>query len=238
MRSPVSRPYNVWTMGTSDVIRRKAAREWDRIMAHPFVCGLGDGSLPVDRFAFFLRQDYLFLIDYARVLAIAAAKAPDPHGMGHFADLLHETLATEMDLHRKYCAGFGITPRALERTRPVPGTVTYAKFLVSAAYEGSIAELTAALLPCMWSYSEIGVTLAKTGDLSDRNPYASWIKTYASDEFRALSDWLQSYLDHLAPRPSRRERQRLEELFLMSCRCELAFWEMGWTRQGWPREGR
>lgn len=219
-------------MTTSELLKTKAAREWGLIMAHPFVRGLGDGSLSLARFTFFLRQDYLFLIDYSRVLAIAAAKAPDLDGMRRFSGLLHETLHAEMDLHRGYCASFGISSRALENTRAALGTVAYTRFLVSVGYEGAIAELVAALLPCIWTYAEIGATLAQTGDTSDQNPYARWIKTYASDEFHVLSEWLRGYLDRLAPRPSPRERKRLEQVFRMSCRCELAFWEMAWTKAG------
>ena len=121
------------TMAVSDTLRQRADRVWRRIITHPFVRGLGDGSLPLDRFTFFLRQDYLFLIDYSRVLAIASAKAPDLDGMTRFADLMHATLTSEMALHREYCAGFGISPQQLERTRVAPGTSAYTRYLLSVA---------------------------------------------------------------------------------------------------------
>ena len=207
---------------------------WAKIIAHPFVRGLGDGSLSLDRFTFFLRQDYLFLIDYSRVLAIASAKARDLDGMTRFAELMHATLTVEMELHRNYCAGFGVSTRQLERTRMAPGTSAYARYLLSVAYEGSIEEIAAALLPCLWGYSEIGLDLARTGDTSDKNRYASWIQTYAAEDFCRLSDWLRGYLDTLAKAPSRAQRRRLEELFLASSRYEYLFWEMGYNKERWP----
>ena len=91
-------------MSLSDDLRRHAGPVWDRIFSHPFVTGLGDGTLPLESFKFYLVQDYRFLIDYSRVLAVASAKAPDLEGMTRFAGLLHATLAEEMDLHRRYCA--------------------------------------------------------------------------------------------------------------------------------------
>ena len=105
-------------MGLSDELRSHAGSVWDRIFSHPFVAGLGDGTLPLESFKFYLVQDYRFLIDYSRVLAVASAKAPDLEGMTRFAGLLHATLAEEMDLHRRYCAGFGISAAAISVTDP------------------------------------------------------------------------------------------------------------------------
>jgi len=221
-------------MGLSDELRRHAGPVWDRIFSHPFVAGLGDGTLPLESFKFYLVQDYRFLIDYARVLAVASAKAPDLEGMTRFAGLLHATLAEEMDLHRRYCAGFGIAAAELEHAEIAPGTAGYTNYLLSIAYQGSVMETAAALLPCQWGYYEIGRKLADEGDTSDSNPYAEWIRTYAADDFKALSDWLRGYLDQLGQEVSATERSRLEEVFLMSSRYEYQFWEMGLSREQWP----
>ena len=223
-------------MGLSDELRRHAGPIWDRIFRHPFVTGLGDGTLPLESFKFYLVQDYRFLIDYARVLAVASAKAPDLEGMTRFAGLLHATLAEEMDLHRRYCAGFGISAAELERAEIAPGTAGYTNYLLSVAYQGTAMEIAAALLPCQWGYYEIGRKLAAEGDTSESNPYAEWIRTYASDEFKALSDWLRGYLDQLGREASAAERARLDEVFLMSSRYEYRFWEMGLSRNDGRRD--
>jgi len=46
------------------------------ILDHSFVTGVGDGTLPVEMFKHYVTQDYVYLIDYSRVLALASAKAP------------------------------------------------------------------------------------------------------------------------------------------------------------------
>ena len=48
----------------------------ERILEHPFLVGLTDGSLPRDAFARYLIQDGLYLADYARSLALCGARAP------------------------------------------------------------------------------------------------------------------------------------------------------------------
>src|SRR5215210_7670020 len=109
----------------SEYLRRVAERIWAAQHAHPFVRGIGDGTLDLDRFAFWVRQDYLFLIEYARLFGLAAARAPDLTTMARFADLLQATVRTEMDLHRGYAARFGIGLEELEREPMAPTTRGY-----------------------------------------------------------------------------------------------------------------
>src|SRR5947208_8485913 len=99
----------------TDLLRRVVDPIWAAQHEHPFVRGIGDGSLDVERFGFWIRQDYLFLIEYCRLFGLAAARAPDLDTISHFADLLQATARTEMDLHRSYAARFGIGLDALER---------------------------------------------------------------------------------------------------------------------------
>ncbi|MGH3990814.1 MAG: hypothetical protein ACRDTZ_26380, partial [Pseudonocardiaceae bacterium] len=78
--------------GPSADLRTAAGEIWDAQHRHPFVRGIGDGTLDLERFRFWIRQDYLFLIEYSRLLALATARAPDVDTMRRFADLVHETL--------------------------------------------------------------------------------------------------------------------------------------------------
>ena len=218
----------------SDRLRRRAAPVWRRTFAHPFVRGIGNGTLPPDRFRFYLAQDYVFLVEYCRVLGLAAAKAPDLETMGRFADLLHATLRAEMDLHRAAARRFGLTPAALERTRPAPTCHAYTRHLLHVAATGSLAEVVASLLPCQWGYSEIGRRLQRRGLPRRRPLYAEWIRTYASPEFAALAEWLRGLTDRLARGAGAAERRRMADLFLTSSRYEHAFWEMSYRKERWP----
>jgi thiaminase/transcriptional activator TenA len=158
---------------------RRASAIWEPQHQHPFVRGIGDGALTLDRFQFWLRQDYVFLIGYSRLLALAAARSPDLETMIRFATLLKETVDTEMRLHRSYAGEFDISPEYLEREPPAPVTRAYTDFLLRVAATGDFAELAAALLPCMWAFSEIGQRLAAQPAPGD-NRYAKWIATYSS----------------------------------------------------------
>lgn len=217
----------------SDYLRRVADPIWAAQHAHPFVRGIGDGTLPLDRFRCWVRQDYLYLIDYARVFAAGALRAPDLATTTTFAELLHATLKTEMDLHRSYAAEFGITPAELEAERKAPTTQGYTDFLLRVATLGDFDEFAAALLPCMWGFCEIGERLAARGLPGDPR-YAKWIAMYSAPEFAELTRWCRDLVDRLADGASPAARQRMEEAFLTSSRYELAFWEMAWTLEAWP----
>ncbi len=214
-------------------LRQKAAGIWEAEHQHPFVRGIGDGTLSLEKFKFWVRQDYVFLIEYARLLALAAARSPDLETMTCFATLLKETVETEMNLHRAYAAEFGISLDELERELPAPVTRGYTDFLLRVASMGDFAELAAALLPCMWAFSEIGQHLTAQLAPSDQR-YAKWIAMYSSREFAELAQWCRDLLDRLAAALPERDLQKLEAAFLTSSRYEWLFWDMAWKMEGWP----
>jgi thiaminase/transcriptional activator TenA len=188
-------------------LREAAAPAWEAQHSHPFVRGIGDGTLPEDRFRFYVRQDYLFLIDYGRLLSLAAARAPRLEWMRRFAGLAQSVLETEMDLHREFAARWGITTEQLESERAAPATDAYCDFLLRTAALGDFAELVAALLPCMWSYAEIGQRLAGAGP-PEHERYAEWIAMYASDEFADLAAWCRELTEALRRDPETAPRGR------------------------------
>ena len=217
----------------TDRLRQKAAGIWEAQHQHPFVRGIGDGTLDLERFKFWLRQDYVFLIQYARLLGLTAARSPNLETMTRLAGLLKETLETEMGLHRAYAAEFGIILQELERVQSAPATQAYSDFILRVAAKGDFGDLSAALLPCMWAFSEIGQRLAKQPGPRD-NRYARWIAMYSSPEFAELAQWCRELLDNLAAELPERELKKLEEAILISSRYEWQFWEMAWKMERWP----
>ncbi len=194
---------------------------------------MGEGSLPVEKFRYYMMQDYVYLIDYSRVLALASARAPDLETMGWFAQLLDETLNTEMDLHRIYCAEFGISRQRLEDTRPAPTTIGYTSFLLKVAHQGTFGELVAALLPCQRGYWEIGEYLACRGEPREAPLYGQWIHMYSSAEFAALAQHIRGLADHLGNQAGPVEQEAMKEAYLTSLRFEHMFWDMAYNLDGW-----
>jgi thiaminase/transcriptional activator TenA len=217
----------------SDELRAAAAPIWEAQHNHPFVRGIADGTLPKDRFVEWVKQDYVFLVEYCRLFAFAAGRAPDFETLVAFADLLVATANGEMNLHRRLAADLGISTADLEAVEPSPTTQGYTDFLVRTATTGDFAELAAALLPCMWGFSEIGQRLAARPRPADPQ-YAAWIESYADPEFAKLADWCRALVDRLAEAAPPRTRARMTRAFLTSSRYELLFWSSAWAGDSWP----
>ncbi len=220
-------------MAFTDELYDAAGEIWTAQLAHPFVRGLGDGSLAEERFRRWVLQDYRYLKEFARIFAWAAAKAERLESMGWYASVLDMTLNTEMELHREYAARFGLTPEDLEAEPMWPTTRAYTDFLVRTAADGDMLELLAALLPCAWGYCHIGRALAED-DPPDDQRYADWIAQYASEEFAEATEWLRGKMDRLAEHAGPEKRKRLTEIFVLSSRYEWMFWEMCWQGEEWP----
>jgi thiaminase/transcriptional activator TenA len=214
-------------MRFSAELRAASADVWDAQHAHPFVRGIGDGTLDAARFRFFVRQDYRFLIEYGRLLALGAARAPRLAEMRRFAALAQSVLETEMALHVGFAERWEISADELEAEPMAPATAGYTDFLLRTAALGDYAELVAALLPCMWGYAEIGERLAARG-VPDHPGYAAWIATYADPEFQALAEWARELTDAAGADAGAGAAARMHAAFRMSSELELAFWESAW----------
>ena len=202
------------------------------ILEHPFITGIGDGSLPVDRFKYYVIQDYVYLIDYSRALAVASARAIDLQDMSWFAGLLDETLNQEMALHRSYCQEFGINLQELESVEPASTTKSYTNFLLKTAYQGSFGELVASLLPCQWGYWEIGDHLLKRGLPTSAPLYAQWIKMYTSEEFTELAHQIREMADRIGGGAGLAEQAAMRQAYTDSVRLEHRFWDMAYGLEG------
>ncbi len=174
---PLSR--TLWTLNA----------DWaERILAHPFVRGLGNGALPVERFKDYVAQDAYFLEAFARAYAFCLAHSTSRDDLCGFAELIAGVLE-ELKLHSTYAARWKVD---LAGVVPSDAARAYVDFLLETARRGRLGETVAAMTPCMRLYAFVGQTLART----DVAPlYAEWVKTYADPGFEALAARLEALLD-------------------------------------------
>ena len=212
----------------TDRMRAAAEGIWRECLEHPFVRGIGDGSLPVEKFRYFMLQDYLYLFDYARVFALGVVKARDPELMRTFASNVEATLNGEMNIHRAYMKRLGITEEQVFSVKPALDNLSYTHYMLAVAEAGGPMEIVAAILACSWSYAEIGAALNAIPGAAAHPFYGEWIQGYASEEYSAVNAALIELMNALAEGCSEAQYRRLEEIFVNCSRYEKGFWDMAW----------
>ena len=208
--------------------------DWLGYVDHDFVRGLADGSLPEAGFRHYLVQDYLFLIHFARAYALAAYKGETLDDIGNAMRACSAIVDTEMGLHVKFCAGWGIGEDVMAATEEAAATMAYTRYVLERGLAGDLLDLHIALAPCVLGYAEIGLTLAHDpATRRDGNPYADWIDMYAGDDYQVVAREAAAFIETLARRRGAGARlPSLRKTFNQATRLEIAFWQQGMAAAG------
>lgn len=221
-------------MSFCESLRADCGEVWDALHVHPFIRELATGALDPDRFRFYCEQDLFFLPALARSVAIGIAHSHRDAEMRAFAEEVAVVVGREVENQQELLrrvVELGAADRGGHHAA-APATVAYSGFLVSTAGRGGPPELMAALLPCTWSYADIAVALR--AEIAEHPVYAQWVRFFASTDYVELIASRREALDRLADRLGETRRRRLSEIFTMSARLELAFWEMAYRLEQWP----
>jgi thiaminase (transcriptional activator TenA) len=219
-------------MSFNDELWTAMAPIYDTILRHPFLAGLTDGSLPRERFRFYVVQDALYLREFARALSLAGARAPEDDWIIMFNEHAAGALRVERALHEGFFKEFGLTPGEVSATPLAPTNLAYTSYLLAVAHGAPYHEALAALLPCYWIYWEVGKSLERSG--SPDPLYARWIATYASGEFGDVVRAVLAVTETVAGGLRPAEREAMRRHLLVTARYEWMFWDMGWRQEAWP----
>ena len=203
---------------------------WEGYLAHPFVQGIADGSLAVDKFRFYLLQDYLYLFDYAKVFAQGVVKSREPEVMRTFAGYVESILGGEMNVHRSYMKRLGITEEQAETVKPSLSNQSYTAYMRAVAAEEGPAEIMAAVLSCALSYEYIAKWIvANYPDAEKHEFYGEWVQSYASEGYAEENVRLTDLMERLTAGYSEQQLRHLTDIFLDCSRYEGMFWDMAWN---------
>jgi thiaminase (transcriptional activator TenA) len=215
------------TLSPSKDLRARCDRIWQGLHAHPFITELAAGTLPMDKFRFFLEQDNLYLQDYARCLAMGAAKSRNEDELRYFITDLNQVVERELPSNRELL-GRVTAMGAEDRGGSVgmaPANVAYTSYMRSLAMHGGPLEIMASLLPCAWSYVEIATALADETD-HDHPVYGDWVGYFSLPENVEMVSDMRADFDRLVEEEASSGARR-EEI-------ERIFGEMAYTLEQWP----
>lgn len=204
--------------------------DWQAYTEHEFVLTLAQGTLEHGCFLHYLKQDFLFLKQYARAYALAIYKAKTLDDMRRALPSVHALLDSEIAHHVAYCSEWGLSESDLENEDEDFGTVAYTRYVLDAGMTGDLVDLYAALAPCSLGYAAIGLALSNDEKtVLENNPYASWIQLYGGEEFQqGVAQGAQHFNQLLAEIDVNSQRgQHLIQVFKTATRMEVAFWQQG-----------
>lgn len=208
---------------------------WGASFEHPFVRALADGSLEPNTFRFYQMQDARYLEAFADACSLISTRCPRPDDKLWFIEAARLSLVVESQLHEGYGARLGYTAKDVAAVELSPNNRAYQDHMISMAQRGTLVEAVAALTPCPWLYTAMGIELEKRlGTISDDHPYADWLRTYADPGFVEYTNNLLERLERFARAHDEAARLRAREAFAVSARYEWMFWQQAWEQQEWP----
>lgn len=221
-------------MNTQSLTERMwdAARPvYEQILTHPFIAGLTDGTLGTDRFAFYLTQDVKYIDGFVKIMAAMASRAPTRADVAMLSRRAGE-VAAEHQLHDSLRDDLDITLENIQAAPTAPTCHAYLTFLRSEVQLSPFLEALGAMLACPWIYWEVGKHLIDAGS---PNPlYQRWIERYGGEIAAVNVPPLLELTDRIALHATTAQQQRAIDNFVIGCRYEWMFWDMGYTKQRWP----
>lgn len=221
----------------SDGFRARCDPIWRALHEHPFINELAAGTLPLETFRFFLEQDNFYLEEYARCLAMGAARSRTEAELRYFTTDLNQVLDAELPSNRALLERV-IEMGAADRGGSLamaPANVAYTSYMHALASRGGALEIMASLLPCAWSYVEIAADLRTRTDL-DHPVYGGWIAYFSLPSNVEMVSAMRRDFDALVRDEASTERRRdeIERIFATSSRLERSFWDMAYALERWP----
>ncbi|WP_099370853.1 thiaminase II [Sphingobacterium sp. 1.A.5] len=203
---------------------------FQEILEMPFIQELKEGTLPLEKFQFYMLQDAKYLEHYGRALAALGSKAMDNKMALDFFEFGKNALVVESALHEAYFEQFGL--QAHQEITIEPICHHYIHFLKSTVAFDPIEVATAAILPCFWIYKEVGDHILETQN-SSNNPYKNWIDTYSGDEFAEGVKLAIAYTDVMAEDSTAEKRKLMLEAFKTASKLEFMFWDAAYKNTKW-----
>ena len=212
----------------SEQLRAEAEPMWKQIFAQPFLREIKDGTLPLEKFQYYLGQDYLYLEGFARTVCMALAKAPDSQTL---EELAHRVMTpVERPLHHKLVAEAGLTMEDVKKVKRSPTNTGYVNHMITTASLYGLGPTAAALLPCPWSYHELKDALGQ----SEHPLYGQWTHFYVAGLLQNSVDAWRGFVDRAAREASSQELDAMRDAFMISSRYEYMFWDMAYNMEEWP----
>jgi thiaminase/transcriptional activator TenA len=200
---------------------------YQSIIKMPFIEALMDGTLPIEKFQFYITQDSFYLESYGRALALIAARAQSTDEMLTYVRFAESAIVVERSMHESFFKSFHLK----DRGKIEPTCHHYTHYLKSTAALEPVEVAMAAILPCFWIYKAVGDHIYQYH--SKENPYQIWIDTYAGEAFGLSVKKAIETCDAVASKCTALQQQAMTEAFVTASSLEYHFWDSAYALKRW-----
>ena len=202
---------------------------WEKTINHPFVIELYEGSLPIEKFIYYVKQDYNYLIALTKVFSIIASKAPDLEKARIALELAYGTVTGELANYKEILSMLSLSLDEAKKTEPNPVNISYMNHMIATAYEHDYWTGLVATLPCMWTYLDIAYRHRHRLENNRNNIYRRWASVYYSEQYAELLKIIRDVIDS-----SPKNIDEIKRVFELSLRYEYLFWDYAYKMERWP----
>jgi len=216
-------------MKLSEMLYLSAKDIWDSYYDHPFVKGIGTGELALEKFRYYMIQDYLYLLEYAKIFALGVVKAKDEETMRIFAQLVNSTLNSETNIHKDYMKRLNISDKEVKNAKSSLINTSYTNYMLWVSQNEGLLQLAVTVLSCSWSYKLIADKLSQRSGSIEHEFYGEWIRGYISPEYNIANNNIINLVDKLGENCSKEEIENLKTIFINCSHYEYMFWDMAYN---------
>jgi thiaminase/transcriptional activator TenA len=218
-------------MKVSERLRKDADDIWGKIIKHPFVTELYNGTLPIGKFRFYILQDYNYLTSSIKNFSIISSKADSIDSMREVIEILHLESVSEFKGYEEFLRKLGYRVEDAENIKPTPTNISYVNFLLSTSSLKSYAESITSVLPCFWSYAEIAEHHKDKLSKNENKLYVDWASVYLSEPYVNLVEKIKRLVDKAGETAS---YEMLKKTFITASKYEYMYWDAIYNMNAWP----
>lgn len=214
-------------MKLSEKIYAQSMEIWPRYLQHPFVREMAEGTLPLEKFRYYMMQDYVYLRDYVKAFAISITKSDNFEEINFLCKELACTIEETFRVHVPYMRRLGITEQEIEQVVPHIDNSSYTHYMICEADAGNVLTGLVAVLNCSWAYAYIAENMVKEYPNAVKHEnYGDWFAGYVCEEYRQANQELIDTIDRLSENISQEETEKLCDISRKCCQYDLRFWDM------------
>ena len=216
-------------MQWSEQAWQAALPAYTKILDLPFLHELMDGSLPREKFRFYIQQDALYLNGFGKALAGIAAKLEKIEHMQTFVTFAGDIMQVEREMHQSFYDVLG----DMDNLEASPACQLYVSYMLRQLADAPVETALASVLPCFWVYKEVGDHILANQTKGD-NQYQNWINTYGGEEYGAAVARAIAVCDELAANCTKKQREAMTKAYVLCTKMEWMFWDSAYRLEQWP----